>query len=526
MYKVLITDDEPTIREGLRTLIDWEHYGYQVVDTAANGKDALIKYDLYKPDLMIVDIRMPGMSGLELIEKLRQDYHEPHVLILSGYADFDYAKKAIKLNIDGYLLKPVDEDELIDYLLRLQAQLNRESEAKRRALEMEEKSREAVIQSILTRGSVETAESNVQEAVTAGLQWERYAVILMKLYGRGHEIEPSQLTQIKKGLVQAFDEAGRGIVFSKEPYLGLLLNDNLQTERVRNSIHQDIHTLAAEQGMSIAIAAGQAVRQLQDISSSYEEAYRLLAHRFFYEDDQIITVHSVRVGPPVHDEVNRIQNLNHETEPYAYADKIYLAIDVGNMQAAAELVSEMGQQQLEAIGSEQEIKGHFAQVANRVLNKKLQSEPELQSKSQQLSADILAIYQQTTYSGLEQYFVQYLHAFNHAQSHGGTDKQINKMIDLIQRNYYENLKLDALADVFNYNSAYLGKLFKTVTGEYFNTYLDKVRIEKAKELLSQGMKVYQVAEKVGYTNVDYFHSKFRKYVGGSPSAYRKKGVSQ
>ena len=96
------------------------------------------------------------------------------------------------------------------------------------------------------------------------------------------------------------------------------------------------------------------------------------------------------------------------------------------------------------------------------------------------------------------------------------------MIDLINRNYFENLKLETLADVFNYNSAYLGKLFKNVTGEYFNTYVDKVRIEKAKQLLDQGMKVYQVAEKVGYTNVDYFHSKFRKYVGTSPSAHRKK----
>ena len=110
MYKVLITDDEPMIREGLRTLIDWEQHGFQVVDTAANGRDAIQKYNLYNPDLMIVDIRMPGMSGLELIETLRQDGGQQHVLILSGYADFDYAKKAINLRIDGYLLKPIDEE--------------------------------------------------------------------------------------------------------------------------------------------------------------------------------------------------------------------------------------------------------------------------------------------------------------------------------------------------------------------------------------------------------------------------------
>ncbi|MNN40620.1 HTH-type transcriptional regulator YesS [compost metagenome] len=97
------------------------------------------------------------------------------------------------------------------------------------------------------------------------------------------------------------------------------------------------------------------------------------------------------------------------------------------------------------------------------------------------------------------------------------------MLDMIHRNYGDNLKLETLAGVLNYNNAYLGKLFKNATGEYFNTYLDKVRIEQAKRMLQEGMKVYQVAEKVGYTNADYFHSKFKRYVGTSPSVYRKQG---
>ncbi|MNG23684.1 HTH-type transcriptional regulator YesS [compost metagenome] len=80
------------------------------------------------------------------------------------------------------------------------------------------------------------------------------------------------------------------------------------------------------------------------------------------------------------------------------------------------------------------------------------------------------------------------------------------------------MKLETLADLFNYNSSYLGKLFKTHTGDHFNTYLDKVRIEKAKELLAQGLKVHQVAEKVGYGSVDYFHTKLKEYEGRSPSA--------
>jgi two-component system response regulator YesN len=89
-------------------------------------------------------------------------------------------------------------------------------------------------------------------------------------------------------------------------------------------------------------------------------------------------------------------------------------------------------------------------------------------------------------------------------------------------NYYKDLKLEVLSSLFNYNSAYLGKLFKSSTGKYFNTYLDLVRIEKAKQFLKEGLKVYQVAPKVGYNDIDYFSVKFKKYVGVSPSSYKGK----
>lgn len=106
MYSVLIVDDELAIREGLTALLDWESSGFQIIDTAANAIEAKYKYELYSPDLMIVDIRMPGRDGLELIKELRENDPEMHIIILSGYADFDYAKRALAFGIDNYLLKP------------------------------------------------------------------------------------------------------------------------------------------------------------------------------------------------------------------------------------------------------------------------------------------------------------------------------------------------------------------------------------------------------------------------------------
>jgi len=111
MYKVLIVDDERLIRDGLRTLIDWEATGFVVADAAADGQDALDKLAGLEPDLVIADIRMPGMSGLELMQRAQSGRpRPPRFVFLSGYADFEYAREALRMKAEGYLLKPVDED--------------------------------------------------------------------------------------------------------------------------------------------------------------------------------------------------------------------------------------------------------------------------------------------------------------------------------------------------------------------------------------------------------------------------------
>jgi two-component system response regulator YesN len=517
MYKVLITDDEPTIREGLRTLIEWERFGFEVVDTAANANEALQKYNVYSPELMIVDIRMPGMSGLELIQALRKEGQGVHILILTGYADFEYARKAIVNQVDGYLLKPVDEEELVGYLEKIKESLANEASSRHKINVMSGLSRQMVIQSILTRGPAATVYTDDQAAET-GMLWDSYEVILLKWQGREQEIEAETTVLIKSGLTQLIEESGRGVTFTMEPYFGLLLRGNLDNEQTRSGIYQEIKDIMVKADAEFTAACGGSVDKLNEIRSSYEKAERLMHVRFYYEPDRIITVSDIPIGLSEPIEPNSGEPLDYS----AVADKIFLAIEIGNNEAVEQLLESAGKRMLHAKQSEQAVKSGFVQIVTGVLGKLSQVESDIQTNSRQYSVRIMEIYKQMTYTALVQHVVHFLQGLSSALGYGGTEKQIKKMIDLIGRNYYENLKLETLAEVFNYNSAYLGKLFKNATGEYFNTYLDKVRIQKAKELLEQGMKVYQVAEKVGYTNVDYFHSKFRKYEGSSPSAYRNK----
>lgn len=502
MYKVLLVDDEPTIREGLRTLIPWDELGFEVIDTAANGQEALQKCEELQPELLIADIRMPGMTGLELIKTLRDMNNNMHVLILSGYADFEYAKQAILHRIDGYLLKPVDEDELTGYLVKLRDQLDKSATIVRESSDEHHFTMEMAIQSLLAGDAPQLLTSS---EMSGSLDWESYEVILIKLN------TSKELVSFKNKLRVMFDERRRGIVFTMEPYIGIVLNGSLGDDINRRNVYKEIWVACSEHVFAVS---GGEVHSWEEIANSYLIALDRMKDRFFLENGTISLAGRDYVQSDSTDHGKYIDNLF-----LASIDTLYFALEVGNHSAAKQLIRETAEEMVSSGSTEEEIKTRFVQLFSTVLDKLIHNKSEIQSLK--IRAGLVEIYKETRYLGLIERLEAIAEGMASSMDNAGTDTLIKRMIDLIHRNYSENLKLEKLADLYNYNSAYLGKLFKQVTGEHFNTYLDKVRIEQAKTLLEQGLKVYQVAEKVGYANVDYFHTKFRKYVGTSPSNYRR-----
>ncbi|MCM3627000.1 response regulator transcription factor [Paenibacillus glycanilyticus] len=506
MYKVLLVDDEPMIREGLRTLLEWESLGYEVVDTAANGKDALLKCEQHELDLIIVDIRMPEMNGLELIKTIRENGGTMHVLILSGYADFEYAKQAIVQRIDGYLLKPVDEDELMDYLNALKKELDHEYEARRKQQDMRQGNVEEELKQLLAEGSAEGSPTQLP----GSLDGKEYELLLIKTHERSEEDRAGHTTQIKRKLSEGLEQSGAGLVLVMEPYLLILLGKSLENERFRREVYAIIAGACENLASDFTVVTGARAAGYADIRAAYQKALVRMKHRFFLESG---TIMREDLELPVGSEDTRPDLLG-------IAEKLYLALDIVNRDAIRQLIEETAEA-MRAIGyGEAEIKAAFVELVSAVLDKLSSKRPELPVRDYRMR--IPELYREYRFSSLIGRVTAIMEEIADSLDNSSADKQIKRMIDLIHRNYKENLKMETLAELFNYNSAYLGKLFKQVTGENFNTYLDKVRMEQAKLLLEQGLKVYQVAEMVGYANVDYFHSKFRKYVGSSPSVYRKK----
>lgn len=500
MYKVLIVDDEQYIREGLKTLIPWENAGFLVCDAASNGIDAIEKHKTKMPHLMIIDIRMPGMNGLELIERVRKEDPNVHFLILSGYADFDNAKRAMTYTVDSYILKPVDQDELLDYLHRLRSVLDGEQENKR------EKMKIGLIQA-LHSGTV-TPEL-VEHAIRHDLMLNTCQVLVIELSSEKKKAEKA-LYRMEELLKEHFEASGRGEVVPMGSYTGILLNEDIIREEDRKALYSELIQLLGSE-LDFCAAIGNPVHSLTDVVHSYQKCIDLLAFRFFMPGEDLL--HIAPDFPSSEQEV--------PLDLEEFSQTLVVALDVGDMEAAQKCIISMGDGMVQAGYREQDMKLGYAQIISTAINKLLLSLPTKHDVIQDARGRIVQLYQQQSRFDLNRFATRLLSDLNRQIKSSNGDTSLKQLIEFIQRNYHKNLKLESLADSFNYNNAYLGKIFKNYTGEPFRTYLDKVRMDRAKSLLEQGYKVYKVAELVGFPNVDYFHFKFRKYVGCSPSDYRK-----
>ncbi|AIQ26079.1 response regulator transcription factor [Paenibacillus sp. FSL H7-0737] len=511
MIKVMIVDDEPKLREGLRSLIPWEKLGYTVVATAANGLQALEKYHTFYPELIVADIRMPGMDGLEMISELRKEGSESHVLILSGHADFEYAKRAISYRIDGYLLKPVDEDEMIVCLEQLHETIEQEQRFSDWNEEEPARNRETLLRALLQPTSEEELEEDLSRHVDAlGLDQGNYEVILIELR-KTAGANDEDLRGIKTVMEQHFSNHPSASFFTLSQYLGILMKDPDQSASKREELYKGLSAVIEPKGYDFIAVAGGLVPRPEMVGESFNSARELLRRSFFFKKGIIIST----------DPSGFLMEMKEKTEDAQETEsRLLLAVETGSLGAIRPIVLTICAELISAGSDELRIKETFVRLLSTVLARLEPTYPEIRTYAAEHSPPIGELYQSYYLSDLQDQAVSFLEEIA-GQMTSGRGNEIKKITEIINRRYNENLKLETLSELFCYNSAYLGKMFKNTTGEYFNTYVDKVRIEKAKEFLTQGMKVYEVAEKVGYMNPDYFNAKFRKYVGISPTSYRK-----
>lgn len=513
MYKVLIADDEAIIREGIKCLLDWEGAGFTITAEAANGEEAYQKILSENPDAALLDIRMPKMMGIDVIRYAREHGYTGKIIILSGYSDFKYAQAAIRYGVCDYLTKPIDEDALLAILTSIKEQLDQNREDTDTALHYRQKAHHTIIQDILT-GTADLSRLNLSDL---HLDADIYQVVIYEKYSHNAtdaSYRFSDLLRVTNQDNHSYDSItiqSNEVLLLKGSFAIGKFNEFLERYQRENRPQKDSPL------DSLFITYGRCVSSLAEVPESYQEAYRLLCRRFFCEQEQ----HTI--GYTMLPELESHTCLIDDAFLDGYASRLIDALCTFNRNLTAETLQELQTQLYQTADPIDSVKFFFTDLylqikehMNRVYGNSRIPLPG-NAESIRLIEEKYYLYE------IILFLTEQFEIIMSSIGNSSRESVLDDILHYINHNYAGNITLENIAPLFGYNSSYLGKIFSKKMGENFNSYVDHVRIDHSKELLlHDDLKVYEIAEKVGYRNVDYFHIKFKKYVGQTPAEFRKK----
>ncbi len=527
MIRVLIVDDEPYIRQGLKIIINWEQYGFTVCGEAGNGKEALELLETSNIDLVITDIKMPIMSGLELIEQTWERVSRRiGFIILSGFYEFEYARKAIKYSVNDYVLKPVQKDELIRALENYKDQHFRKIAEQKKL----EDSNKLLFDRHLTNLIADKYDAEDLEYVKKFLADASNIRFISIEYDSSDESFHDLPTEEKVKARNVLNDALK-IYLGEQWYhsymesnpnkntygVGFLFARKLEEQSGLNEkeyIQKLYHKLRDLVAYKIILYIGQRVEDISRISDSYKTTAIARTFQLFSTQKDIA----------YYDEIENKPRTGKSPVDKECMDDLIKAIEENNEEAINDRIDCVYE--------------HFKQLATEPDIVKLNLDYLLfnlisLAKDLDPAFDQDEIYKMISQGGYEKiavrgsvkHFKKFAQEFStyllqmRQHAFGGVLSVIEKEIT---EHYMDNLSLKSLSEKYYINSAYLGQIFKRQYGCPFKDYLNNYRIDRAAELLLRSdEKIYLIASAVGFNNTDYFISKFVQIKGITPLQYRK-----
>lgn len=514
MYRAIVVDDEKMIRDGIRDTIRWDQVGIEEVYTAASGRKALDIIAEKRPEIMITDINMRGMTGIELIGQAREFLPEMKVLVLTGYDEFEYARKCLRLKVQEFLLKPVDEKTLEQEICKLTEQLDGEKRKQKEqvAVLRTAGSRQQEILENIMRGLI--YDQNSKELALAASAYGIERGKIMQLVILICEIQVEEKDGIAEGLLNMtirnicmglLDAHQEGITFfdRQDRVLLLLFGDNSNNIEAVEKTEEIVNVLREELDIRVRAVLGSVVTEPEELYISYNNAEYLLESALPFQ--QITqTVKAKNRRQLFADTFTELKNrmlieLGNAEETARIMDIFEIASDSYNVadsvvrRCCFELVSAL----------------YFAVVSNGGEEKK--------GNLDAFSYMILRSQRKEVFTYTKDYIEKLFY-----QEEGG--HQIVKRAETYIRNHLEeDLSVGGLAAQVYLSPNYFSKLFKKFTGKGCNEYIVFCRMEKAKQLLeSTNLKAGEVGQAVGYHEINYFSLAFKKQTGLSPIKYREK----
>ena len=541
MLKIFLAEDEVIVRETIKRMIPWENLGFELVGEAADGEMALPLLLRQKPDLLITDIKMPFMDGLTLAKVAKKEIPGLKVVILSGYDDFNYAKQAINIGVEDYLLKPITKNALIERLTEIRSRYEHEKTQKEyyekfhREMQAYEKNSSRDFFEALVSGSMDMMEIyRRSEKLGLDIVAEAYNVLIFTMnceedfsgQREGYsEWEAESLELLEK----FFSENTSAMLVRCNIFsYGVLIKGQKETigENTRSCVSEIQRILdRKEQKRQWFVAAGEPVERLSQIQKSYYSASRAFSQRYLYDENILY-----------YDEMASMEKKNVTEDDSTYLQKV----DVNALNPAI-LQKFLSNGLLEE--TENFVKDYFYAIGQEPLESlvfrnyvTLNVRFSVMSFLKEIGCDTRTLEQEDTEDVLSESSKSLENAIAYAekiisqaialrdQNSGNKNRSILKTaVDFIDSHYTEeDMSLNKAANAANVSANHFSALFSQNMGQTFIEYLTNLRMNKAKEYLRcTSMRSSEIAGEIGYKDAHYFSYLFKKTQGMTPSDYRK-----
>ncbi|MCU6708813.1 response regulator [Paenibacillus sp. J5C_2022] len=507
MYSLFIVDDEEKIRTGLKEILDWSELGYTVAGEASNGAQALKVMEIQGyPDVLLTDIRMPVMDGLMLLEEIQCRNKETQVVILSGYDQFNYVKRALEMKAFDYLLKPTKFTELLTKMNGLKEELDRKRIEKKLIGFGKAREQEQWLKQLLTTSQ------NPTERMPEGLAAEEICICMTIKIMREKQSQVN-LEVIREKIDHLISRhlLAPSLIDEKNRIIIAIRMKGIEDKTVRNTMEaiscQMIDIVKLE-GASAHIGIGQSVDEITALRNSFSQSLHALKVSFF-DSRPIIFFHpSAREGSGSDESV---LSLMEEIEK-----SWFKAVESGDAERATEFVETL----FKLLSERTDIAP--SRVIERCIGMVLYASRQLK-----LEKNAYGIPEGWDHLNRLRHWViastQTMSEVIRERQKPGKGRIVDRIEAIVANRYREPLQLQEIAESLMMNPDYLSRLFRDKTGESFVQYLMQYRIERAKQLLEDiSCKCYEVGYLVGFQNPSYFSKTFKKCTGLSVSEYRER----
>ena len=541
MYTVLLVDDEALVREAISANMKWNELGYNLIGTCKNGKEAIEFLKVNRVDLLITDICMPFVDGLELSKHIFDNYPETRVIILSGYNEFEYAKMAVKYRVVEYVLKPVTVAELKDILMNVKETLSKDKikkESLKKLTGAYTKNlpvlRTRYLNQIVKGINKEQLEDEIQDKlnelnISIKGNYYKIAIVVVENSDEFLKLTPQAKNDLPAFIIfNILDEmAGMDenvIVFQDiNNDTVILLGDETdagQIERL-SQIYENCKTMVDKFfGLGITFGIGNKVMTLSNINKSYESALSALEYRFLYGVDKILDIRDFGG-------MDLVKNIDISED----IKKLALSVKINNEQEISAILSGIMKSLRKFNMSSSRIYINMQNIIIAISNLLESADLTEESFAKKQEELLQLLYSKKTLDDVEINVLKYCLFIGNALSEQRDSfgkKQAIIAKEYIEENYSNTeLTLQTICYDLSISMSYFSAIFKRYTGETFIEALTKKRMERSMELLKNtSMKVYEIAEKVGFSDPHYFAITFKKYTGMTPKEYAKEGRSE